>query len=71
MALTGKLTISGRTFEIMSPSDDKKLVSELLKDNAYQVLHEENLDKCKGWKWATNQSHKIRQRLDKAVIVWY
>jgi hypothetical protein len=70
MALKGKLTISGRVFEVTTQGDNEKVVSEMLKNHAYEILHEEILDECKGWNWSIKQSNKMREQIDDAIIVW-
>ena len=70
MKLTGKLTIKGQTFEVSSdsPNATRESLSEDLKEHIFQLLHEENLDKCRGYMWADKQAQKLQAQLDKAVV---
>jgi hypothetical protein len=70
MKLIGKLTFKGQVFEVSTESTNatKESLSEDLKEHIFQYLHEENLDKCRGYMWADKQAQKLRTQLDNAVV---
>jgi hypothetical protein len=70
MTVEGTIQVGKNVYTFTCDSSNKERAAELIKDDIYQDLHEANLDKCKGWKWATEQSHKIMNKLDKAEVIW-
>lgn len=70
MKVQGTIKVGKTVFTFVTEESNKERAAELIKDDIYQHLHEENLDKCKGWEWATEQSYKIQEKLDKAKVTW-
>lgn len=68
--LEGTIKIAGRVYTFTCEEEHKERTVEWTKDDIYQELHEENLDQCKGWEWATEESYKIIKKLQKAKVTW-
>jgi hypothetical protein len=70
MRVQGTIRVAGRVYTFTCLEEHKETMLEWTKEDIYQELHEENLDQCKGWEWATKESHKINAKLEKAKVTW-
>ena len=70
MRVQGTIRVAGRVYTFTCEETNKDWMAESTKEDIYQELHEENLDQCKGWEWATNESYKIQKKLEKAKVRW-
>jgi polyphosphate kinase len=77
MQIEANLEIDGRVYTrtiIIQDStiDDsrKKRMEESFKEDIFQMLYESILDQCNEWEWSHNQSHKLKNKIEKTKIDW-